>query len=153
MVDAYGPEAFAVAEMPLNAGIGGITRRFMNCLGAVNYTAPVQLCMGNTAQVHRAVYGWFAFSNWDQTDCIVYFGQDRNSERWPSEYLELKAALARGAKLIEIDPRETETDVYKRQRPTRRVGLPRSARRSAGRDRLAQARRPGRSCAKTCRLP
>ena len=109
VVDAYGPEAFAVAEMPLNAGIGGITRRFMNCLGAVNYTAPVQLCMGNTAQVHRAVYGWFAFSNWDQTDCIVYFGQDRDSERWPSEYLKLKAALARGAKLIEIDPRETET--------------------------------------------
>ena len=60
VVDAHGPEAVAFAEMPLNMGFGGIARRFMNCLGTPNYTAPVALCMGNTAQVHRAVYGWFA---------------------------------------------------------------------------------------------
>lgn len=109
VIDKHGPEAFAVAEMPLNIGVGGVTRRFMNHLGAVNYTAPVQLCMGNTAQVHRAVYGWLAFADWEHADCVVYFGQDRDSQRWPAEYLKLKAALARGAKLIEVDPRETGT--------------------------------------------
>ena len=64
---------------------------------------------GNTAQVHRAVYGWFAGADWERTDCIVYFGQDRDRERWPGEYLALNAALERGAVLIEVDPRETAT--------------------------------------------
>ncbi len=109
VITTYGSEAFAVSEMPLNIGFGGITRRFMNHLGAVNYIAPVQLCMGNTAQVHRAVYGWYTSANWQVADCIVYFGQDRDTERWPGEFLNLKAALARGATLIEVDPRITET--------------------------------------------
>lgn len=109
IISESGPESFAIAEMPLNIGIGGISRRLMNALGAVNYTAPVQLCMGNTAQVHRAVYGWFASPDWEKADLIVYFGQDRDMQRWPSEYLKLKVALARGAKLIEVDPRITET--------------------------------------------
>ena len=109
VADAYGPEAVAFAEMPLNVGFGGITRRLMNCLGTPNYTAPVALCMGNTAQVHRAVYGWFAGADWGRADCIVYFGQDRDRERWPGEYLALNAALERGAVLIEVDPRETAT--------------------------------------------
>lgn len=109
VVDAHGPEAVAFAEMPLNMGFGGITRRFMNCLGTPNYTAPTQLCMGNTAQVNRATYGWFVSSGWAQADCIVYFGQDRDGERWPHEYLALNAALERGAVLIEVDPRETVT--------------------------------------------
>ena len=109
VIDEHGPEALAVAEMPLNIGFGGVTRRLMNALGAVNYTAPTQLCMGNTAQVHRAVYGWFASPDWARADCIVYFGQDRDMQRWPAEYLQLKAALARGATLIEVDPRLTDT--------------------------------------------
>ncbi|WP_418734233.1 molybdopterin-containing oxidoreductase family protein [Ellagibacter sp.] len=109
VIDEYGPESFAMAEMPLNIGLGGIGRRFMNHLGAVNYTAPVQLCMGNTAQVHRLTYGWMAFANWSIADCVIYFGQDRDGERWPGEYINLKRALERGAVLIEVDPRETET--------------------------------------------
>ena len=108
-IAAYGPEAFAVSEMPLNIGFGGIIRRLMSHLGALNYIAPVQLCMGNTAQVHRAVYGWYTSANWQVADCIVYFGQDRDTERWPGEFLNLKAALGRGATLIEVDPRITET--------------------------------------------
>ncbi len=109
VIATYGPETFAVSEMPLNIGFGGITRRLMNHLGAVNYIAPVQLCMGNTAQVHRAVYGWYTSANWQVADCIIYFGQDRDTERWPREFLNLKEALARGATLIEVDPRITET--------------------------------------------
>lgn len=109
VIREYGPESFAVSEAPLNMGFGGITRRFMNCLGSPNYIIPLQLCMGNTAQIHRAVYGWFAFSNWEAADCVVYFGQNRDMEHWPVEYLRLKAALSRGAKLIVVDPRKTKT--------------------------------------------
>ncbi len=109
IIKESGPEAFAVSEMPLNHGFGGLTRRLMNCLGSPNYITALELCMGNTFQVHRAVYGGPTVSDWKKTDCIVYFGQDRDSERWPAEYLKLKAAQERGATLIEIDPRTTET--------------------------------------------
>ncbi|MEF9876061.1 MAG: molybdopterin-dependent oxidoreductase [Gordonibacter sp.] len=109
VVETYGAPAVAFAEMPLNVGFGGITRRFMSRLGSPNYTAPTALCMGNTAQVHRAAYGWFSLPNWEATDCVVYFGQHRDEERWPAEYLALKGALARGASLIVVDPRETPT--------------------------------------------
>ncbi len=109
VIKNYGPESVAFAETPLNTGFGGITRRLMNCIGTPNYTAPTQLCMGNTAQVNRAIYGWFVSSKWEETDLIVYFGQHRSMERWPAEYLKLNAALKRGAKLIVVDPRKTET--------------------------------------------
>lgn len=109
LVAQYGPETLAVSEMVGNTGFGGITRRFMNHLGSPNYFSPLLLCVGNTAQIHRTVNGWYNTSNWDSTDLIVYFGQDRGSERWPREMYSLKAALARGAKLIVVDPRSTRT--------------------------------------------
>ena len=109
VISQYGPTSVAFCETPLNHGFGGITRRLMNRIGTPNYTAPTQLCMGNTAQVHRAVYGWLAVSNWNAADVIVYFGQNRGPELWPAEFCKLKAALARGAKLIVVDPRATAT--------------------------------------------
>jgi len=109
VIAAYGPESVAVSEMPLNHGFGGITRRFMNCLGTPNYITALSLCMGNTAQIHRATYGWFATPDWDNADVIVYFGQNRGPELWPGEYLRVQNATARGAVLIVIDPRTTPT--------------------------------------------
>lgn len=109
IVDESGPEAIAASEMPLNHGFGGLTRRLMNRLGSPNYITALELCMGNTFQVHRAVYGGPTASDWAATDCIVYFGQDRGPELWPVEYLRLKTAKDRGATLIEVDPRTTDT--------------------------------------------
>ncbi|MDO5117085.1 MAG: molybdopterin-dependent oxidoreductase [Eggerthellaceae bacterium] len=109
LITRYGPETLAVAEMTGNTGMGGITRRFMNHLGTPNYFSPLLLCVGNTAQVHRTVNGWYNTANWDVTDLIVYFGQDRSTERWPRELYNLKAARERGAKLIVVDPRVTKT--------------------------------------------
>lgn len=109
IVDESGPEAIAASEMPLNHGFGGLTRRLMNCLGSPNYMTALELCMGNTFQVHRAVYGGPTASDWAAADCVVYFGQNRGPELWPAEHLRLKAAKERGATLIEVDPRTTDT--------------------------------------------
>jgi len=109
VIGQYGPQALGVSEMVLNHGFGALTRRLMNALGAPNYLAPVELCMGNTAQVCRTTFGYYVASLWDKADLVVYFGQNRGPERWPAEYLKLKAAQERGAKLIVIDPRRSET--------------------------------------------
>ncbi|MDR2716155.1 MAG: molybdopterin-dependent oxidoreductase [Coriobacteriaceae bacterium] len=109
VIEQYGPEAIGVSEMPLNHGFGGLTRRLMNALGAPNYIAPIELCMGNTAQVCRTTLGYYVTPMWDMADLVVYFGQNRGPELWPAEYLKLKAAQKRGAKLIVVDPRRSET--------------------------------------------
>ena len=108
IVNEYGPEAIAFSEHPLNHGFGGVTRRLMNHLNTPNFISPLDLCMGNTAQVHRTTYGWFSSPSWDKADCIVYFGQNRGPNLWPDEFLLLKQAQERGANLIVIDPRETD---------------------------------------------
>lgn len=109
LVEHYGPETLAVSEMVGNTHFGGLTRRFMNHLGSPNYFSPLLLCVGNTAQVHRTIGGWYNICNWDVADLVVYFGQDRSPERWPRELHALNAARERGAKLIVIDPRSTKT--------------------------------------------
>jgi anaerobic selenocysteine-containing dehydrogenase len=109
IIELHGPHALAVSEMPLNHGFGALTRRLMNAIGSPNYIAPVELCMGNTAQVCRTTLGYYVSPTWDTADLVVYFGQNRGPERWPAEYLKLKAAKQRGAQLIVIDPRKTET--------------------------------------------
>ncbi|MCL2825909.1 MAG: molybdopterin-dependent oxidoreductase [Eggerthellaceae bacterium] len=109
VIAQHGPQAIGVSEMPLNHGFGGLTRRLMNALGAPNYIAPVELCMGNTAQVCRSTFGYYVSPMWNMADLVVYFGQNRGPELWPAEYLKLKAAQERGAKLIVIDPRRSES--------------------------------------------
>ena len=50
VVKRYGPEGFAVSTSPWNIQTdNGIGRRFMNLLGAPNWTSGVALCAGNTA--------------------------------------------------------------------------------------------------------
>ncbi|MGV8083550.1 MAG: molybdopterin-dependent oxidoreductase [Coriobacteriia bacterium] len=108
--ERFGAEAVAVAHMPVNTQSGsGLVRRFMNSFGTPNYISPLALCVGNTAQVHRATYGWYTSANYAKTDCVVLFGQNRSGENWPREYLEIQAAKMRGAKLIVIDPRKSNT--------------------------------------------
>ena len=99
-MDAYGPGGRSLcAEMPLNAGIGGITRRFMNCLGSSSTTRPPwQLCMGNTAQVHRAVYGWFAvFQLGARPTASCTSDRTATRERWPERIPEAEGGAGSAA--------------------------------------------------------
>lgn len=108
VVDKYGPEALAVTSGPWNCSTeSGMTRRFMNLLGSPNYLSPVALCMGNTAAVNRLTYGWMPLPDFENTKCIVVMGHNTNTQSWVWEYIRLKLAEKRGAKLIVFDPRRS----------------------------------------------
>jgi len=108
IVDEHGPESFACATSEHNCQVSsGATRRFMNLLGSPNYISGTSLCMGNTAAVNSMTCGGYPFSDFEQTRCIVYFGHNPKPNVWAGEYLRLKAALDRGAKLIVMDPRKS----------------------------------------------
>ena len=108
VVDEYGPESFACATSEYNCHVNsGATRRFMNLLGSPNYISGTSLCMGNTAAVNSMTCGGYPFADIDQTRCIVYFGHNPKPNVWAGEYMRLKAALDRGAKLIVMDPRKS----------------------------------------------
>lgn len=109
IVDDHGPEAFAVSTSPaLVQNDLGMGRRFMNVLGSPNFISGVALCMGNTSAVNRLVYGWFPYPDYQRTECIVLFGHDPKPHSWTSVYNAIRRAQERGAKLIVVDPRESE---------------------------------------------
>lgn len=106
IIEKYGSPSVAMSAAQVNLQSGaGLLRRFTNLIGTPNYISPMELCLGNTSQVHRATYGWSSSSVYEKSDCIVLFGQTRSPENWPQDYLGIMAARKRGAKLIVIDPR------------------------------------------------
>ena len=105
----YGAETVVMANLPVNAGMDqGMIRRFMNVLGSPNFITGLAMCMGNTAQIHRTVFGYHVNSVYEKANCIVLVGHNPHRDNWPGEFMRLKAAMGRGAKLIVLDPRKSE---------------------------------------------
>ncbi len=108
VVAEHGPESLVVANSPANTSVdSGSMRRFMNLLGSPNWISGVALCLGNTAAVNRITYGWFPSPDFENTNCIVLMGHNPSSHSWVSEYIRIKKAKERGAKLIVLDPRKS----------------------------------------------
>lgn len=109
VVQRYGPESFAVSTSGWNTqSTHGMDRRFMNLLGSPNWISGVSLCAGNTAAVNRLAYGWFPQPDYARTNCIVLFGHNPRKHSWTPIYNAIKAARARGARLIVLDPRVSD---------------------------------------------
>ncbi len=107
IISKFGSTTVAMSAMPVNLQSGaGLLSRFTNLIGTPNYITPMELCVGNTAQVHRTTYGWYTSVAYEKSDCIVLFGQNRSPENWPRDYLGIMAAHQRGAKIIMVDPRK-----------------------------------------------
>ncbi|WP_309973446.1 molybdopterin-dependent oxidoreductase [Variovorax guangxiensis] len=87
----------------------GAARRFMNLLGSPNWISGVALCSGNTAAINRMVYGWYPYPDYAQTNCIVLFGHNPNQHSWTPIYNAIRRAQERGATLIVMDPRKSES--------------------------------------------
>jgi len=109
VVDAHGPEAFAVSTSGWNTQTThSMDRRFMNLMGSPNWISGVSLCAGNTAAVNRLTYGWFPWPDYQNTKCIVLFGHNPRQHSWTPIYNMIRFARAQGAKLIVLDPRVSD---------------------------------------------
>jgi anaerobic selenocysteine-containing dehydrogenase len=110
IVAAYGAEALAVSTSQWNTQTdNGAARRFMNLLGSPNWISGVALCSGNTAAINRMVYGWYPYPDYPNTNCIVLFGHNPKQHSWTPIYNAIRRAQERGAKLIVLDPRRSES--------------------------------------------
>jgi len=110
VVERYGPEALAVSTSQWNTSVEyGAGRRLMNLLGSPNWISGVALCAGNTAAINRMTYGWFPWPDYLLTNCIVLFGHNPKRHSWTPIYNMIRSAQARGAKLIVLDPRKSES--------------------------------------------
>ena len=110
IIDEHGPEAWAVATSQWNTGTDhGLGRRIMNNIGTPNWISGVALCAGNTAAINRFTYGWFPSPDYGNTNCIVLFGHNPKRHSWVPIYNSIRKAQARGAKLIVLDPRKSES--------------------------------------------
>ncbi|MEM6378504.1 MAG: molybdopterin-dependent oxidoreductase [Bacteroidota bacterium] len=108
IVAEHGPEGLGVSTSSWNTSTDmGLGRRFMNLLGAPNWTSGVALCMGNTSAINRMVCGWYPFPDYNMTNCIVLFGHNPRRHSWVPEYQWIRQAQQRGAKLIVLDPRRS----------------------------------------------
>lgn len=109
IIDKYGPESLAVSTMHQNPGDDqGIIRRFMNLLGTPNYLTGVLLCFGNTIQVHRLTFGNGVAEDFSTMDCIMLLGHNPHKNNWVGQAVAIDDAVARGAKMIVLDPRKSE---------------------------------------------
>ncbi len=110
IIAKHGPESFAVSTSQWNTQTdNGAARRFMNLLGSPNWISGVAICAGNTAAINRMVYGWYPYPDYTQTQCIVLFGHNPKQHSWTPVYNAIRRAQERGAKLIVLDPRRSES--------------------------------------------
>ncbi|HEY78749.1 MAG TPA: molybdopterin-dependent oxidoreductase [Dehalococcoidia bacterium] len=119
--DTYGAEAIAV-HASNGFACSPVTRRFSNLLGTPNQMEDGLVCFMNVRKIEEATFGWPAmFSDSENARCVVVWGGNPANSHI-HEYHTVKEGRKRGAKLIVVDPRLTETariaDIWLQIRPT-----------------------------------
>ena len=109
VIRQYGPESVALSSLVSNCtGDQGMVRRFLNLIGSPNFISGVHMCAGNTHQVHRLTFGNNVSEDLETANCILLVGHNPHKGNWAGQASQIDAALARGAKLIVLDPRKSE---------------------------------------------
>ncbi|MEY4126791.1 MAG: hypothetical protein RL737_980 [Bacteroidota bacterium] len=115
-----GPETIG-STYGWSSNAGAASRRFMNLLGSPNWTWTGYVCLANSTVPSKATYGFWQFPDFENTKCIVLLGHAPGPQRWTAEYLWIKGALERGAKLIVTDPRRNsysdQADIFLQVKP------------------------------------
>src|SRR5678815_3182129 len=129
----HGPDsvAFYVSGQLLTEDYYVANKLMKGYIGAANIDTNSRLCMASAVAGHKRAFGEdvvpVAYDDLDQADLIVLVG---SNTAWchPVAYQRIVAArAARGAKLVVIDPRRTETcegaDLHLQLRPGSDVAL------------------------------
>ena len=132
IADQYGAEAVAFSQAsPSTTGIGdagGWIRRLMNAFGTPNACSSLELCGWGRGLATRFTFGVAAIAgssggamaDIDHTGCLILWGYNPSMTRLTHATAAL-AAVARGARLIVIDPRHiglaSKADIWLRVRP------------------------------------
>jgi anaerobic selenocysteine-containing dehydrogenase len=95
--------------------------RFMNAWGSPNIFTHAHLCFAPRAIAHAATFGGFPEPDYEHTNCIVLFGYNPVYTSPVNYAPRIIRAKERGAKLIVVDPRFTNTaakaDLFLQPRP------------------------------------
>jgi anaerobic selenocysteine-containing dehydrogenase len=116
----FGAEAIAMHGAN-GFGVGHVARRFMNLLGSPNYTEDGVVCFIDLKRIEDVTYGWPAiWADHANAKCNVAWAGNF-ALVYEKAFSRMKQAKAKGAKLIVIDPRFTETariaDLWLQLRP------------------------------------
>ncbi|MEM3551499.1 MAG: molybdopterin-dependent oxidoreductase [Candidatus Bathyarchaeia archaeon] len=84
------------------------SKRFFNLLGSPNLTGPGFICHCPSVAIESATYGCMAHSDLRNAACIVLWGHGPSESVPIPEWIEIREAKNRGAKLIVVDPRLTK---------------------------------------------
>ena len=109
LVEQYGPETVATSS-----GTGRthdeIRQRFMNLLGSPNHVGAGAICYGPMCAVGHALFGWRVFPVVrSTTQCILLWGGG-GPRYWDVFWRAARRARQeRGAKIIVVDPRQSDT--------------------------------------------
>ena len=114
IVAEHGPDsvAFYLSGQLLTEDYYVANKLMKGFLGSANVDTNSRLCMSSSVAGHKRVFGSDtvpgSYEDLDEADLIVLVG---SNAAWchPVLYRRMEAAMARGAKLVVIDPRRTET--------------------------------------------
>jgi formate dehydrogenase (coenzyme F420) alpha subunit len=103
----YGPQALAVYLGMVMTPMVKHAKRFCDLFGTPNITSAASFCMWSGIIAHTVTYGSFAMPDVSNSKLIVVWGNNPpKSNRLLNQGIE--EAVGKGAKVVVIDPRETE---------------------------------------------
>jgi anaerobic selenocysteine-containing dehydrogenase len=121
--DEYGPEylGYYRGQAPGWVTNYNYVLRLMNAWGSPNVFTHAHLCFAPRAIAHAATFGGFPEPDYERTNCIVLFGYNPVYTSPVNYAARIVWAKERGAKLIVVDPRFTNTaskaDLFLQPRP------------------------------------
>ena len=121
----YGAESlcFVTGDCKLNESEGHMLRRLMNVYGTPNLVTPATLCQYPRSFVDVVTAGapFHRYFDLTKTDLILCWGSNPSASHFSTTWMDILKAKKRGARLIVIDPRVTDTaskaDIHLQPRP------------------------------------
>jgi anaerobic selenocysteine-containing dehydrogenase len=121
----FGSEALCMVtgDCKLNESEGFLVRRLMNLFGTPNIVTPATVCQYPRSFVDTVTAGspFHRYFDLTTTDLILCWGSNPAASHFSTTWMDVLNARSRGAKIIVIDPRITDTasiaDLHLQPRP------------------------------------